>query len=178
MGTPWGFARKDHRRDVERLASDAGLADARTVALDRPRHGDILMRTAAILSLLGLLLGSPAAAQLSPAPAAQGQVIVLGAKLIAAGKTIDHVMRELNTWKKRIWHDWYCQYADGVIVHNDFRWYRTSDDVWNYFVGYPNKHDCDATITDSRGRRIGKFCTRDAEAFARAHGGIVYVGRE
>jgi cephalosporin hydroxylase len=99
-------------------------------------------------------------------------------ELIAAGRTVAQVLEELRAYRRVVWHDWYCQYADGTIVHNDFRWYRTTDDVWNYFVGYPNSHDCDATVTDQFGRRLGKFCTRQAAAFARAHGGIVYVGRE
>jgi len=139
---------------------------------------EIPMRSLSSVLFLSALLAIPAEAAPRPVAPAGVPVVVAGTKLIAAGRAISQVMSELNRYRSVIWHDWYCQYADGTLVHNDFRWYRSSTDVWNYFVGRPNKHDCDATVTDAQKRRLGKFNTRNAEAFALAHGGIVFVGRE
>jgi hypothetical protein len=69
-----------------------------------------------------------------------------------------------------MWQLWYCQYADGTIVYNEFRFYRTTADVYMYFTGRPGSHDCDAWS------EYGQFCTREAMQFARQHGGIVGVG--
>ena len=75
-----------------------------------------------------------------------------------------------------VWPLWYCRFADGTIVYNKFRFYRDGAAVSRYFTGRPDSHDCDAWYMDGRGRRV-RFCTTDAEAFARAHGGIVSIGR-
>jgi hypothetical protein len=72
-----------------------------------------------------------------------------------------------------IWPMWACQYADGTIVYNKFRWYRDGAAVANYFIGNPGSHDCDAFFY--QGRSKVRWCTQEAASFAQRHGRIVNI---
>ncbi|HKE00867.1 MAG TPA: hypothetical protein VKE69_07655 [Planctomycetota bacterium] len=136
------------------------------------------MLKAALLSALVPFVGAAAVPTRPPAVtcAPRGGGPSVGAEFIARGVDPAIVVTELLRWRDKFWPKWYARYADGTYATNSFRFYRTSDDVWMYFIGQPGSHDCDAVWVDPQGRR-GRFCTRDAYAFTRAHGGIVDVGR-
>ena len=81
----------------------------------------------------------------------------------------------LDAVSDALWADWYCQFADGTVAYNQFRFYRNGMDVAMYFAGHPGSHDCDARYQDPNGN-VGTFCTQYAREFAWAHGGIVAIG--
>lgn len=81
---------------------------------------------------------------------------------------IDHLLRTGNVWPM-----WVCEYADGTVVHNKFRYYRDAEAVTRYFFGEPDRHDRDA-FYDLGGRRY-RWDTRWARQFAMQHGGVVSI---
>ena len=130
-----------------------------------------------LLLSLPLAVGAganPASALASSAPCA-GPCIVSAPQgweaLVAKGVVAKELATNLGKVRNVIWPRWYARYGDGTIVTNRFRWYRNSDDVLNYFLGYPGSHDCDARVQGG-----GKWCTRYAQQFAIRHRGLVEIG--
>jgi hypothetical protein len=101
--------------------------------------------------------------------------------IVSAAKTLFAEKIDLREFAKNlhyvaqgnIWPMWTCQYADGTVVYNKFRWYRDGAAVTRYFVGQPDSHDCDAYVM--AGGRKYRWCTQNAASFARQHGGIVCI---
>ncbi len=110
-------------------------------------------------------------AALQPAEPSTVLAVVMSARQLL-GKDIDPRQFANNIDKLvrggNVWPMWVCQYADGTLVYNKFRWYRDAAAVLRYFTGRPDEHDCDARVF-----KRYEWCTQYAAQFAAQHGGIV-----
>lgn len=101
----------------------------------------------------------------------------------SAKATVKKVAKDFSlSWNKTKWFfggmdhtNWYVKYENGLVVWNNFRSYRTSQEVINYYTG-KTPGDCDAWYY-KKGKRYNLCYTSDqVKRYRKSFGQIVDMG--
>ena len=145
-----------------------------------------MLKPTLLFALLALPAPTPALACAPALPAAVAAAYdpTVIAAAIAVIKNAPDLINQAIDWKQNLerlvkgglWPRWFVKYADGTVVYNRFRFYRTPKVVIEYFTGRSPSPDRDAYMV-VRGNNVHIYYDRNgAREMVRKHGKIVDFG--